>query len=83
MSHLQTHEMRNRESALCIRLWSQPMVTRREGVILDKLHFGVWEIATWKVEMPHLQIHETQIREKNFLHRHLVMTIVTLGKELV
>ena len=76
MSHLQTHEMKNHERALCIRLWSQPMVTRREGVILVKLHFGVSEIATWKVEMPHLQIHEMLICEKRFLHRHLVMTMV-------
>jgi hypothetical protein len=83
MSHLQTHEMRNHESALCIRLWSQPMVTRREGVSPDKLHFEVSEIATWKVEMPHLQIHKTQIRENRFLHRRLVMTIVILGKDLV
>jgi hypothetical protein len=59
MSHLQTREMRNRESALCIRLCSQPMVTRREGVSPDKLHLGVSKIATWKVKMPHLQIHET------------------------
>ena len=59
------------------------MVTRREGFNLDKLHFGVSEIVTWKDEMPHLQIHEMQIHEKRFLHRHLVMTIVILGKELV
>jgi hypothetical protein len=83
MSHLQTHEMRNRESALCIRLWSQPLVTRREGVSPDKLHFGVSEIATWKVEMPHLQIHETRIREKHFKHKRLVLALVVLGKELV
>jgi hypothetical protein len=32
MPHLQTREMRNRESALCIRLWSQPLVTSaRDG----------------------------------------------------
>jgi hypothetical protein len=81
--HLRNSEMRDRESALCIRLWSQPLVTRREGVSLDKLHFGVLEIATWKVEMPHLQIYETRIHKKRFLHRHLFMTIVILGKELV
>jgi chromosome segregation ATPase len=33
--------MRNRESALCIRLWSQHLVTGREGVSPDKLHFEV------------------------------------------
>jgi hypothetical protein len=83
MPHHRTHEMKNCESALCIRLWSQPMVTRREGVSQDKLHFRVLEIMTWKVEMPHLQIHETRIHEKCFLHRCLVMTIVILGKEIV
>jgi hypothetical protein len=83
MPHLWTHEMRNFESALCIRLWSQPLVTRREGVSPDKLHFGVSEIATWRVEMPHLQTHETQIRKNHFNHRRLVMTIVIWGKELV
>ena len=83
MPHLQIHKMRNHESALCIRLWSQPMVMRREGVSPDKLHLGVSEIMTWKFEVPHLQIHETRISEKHFLHRCLVMTIVILGKELV
>ena len=70
--------MRNRESALCIRLWSQPLVMGREAVSLSKLHFRILEITTWRVEMPQLQIHETRIREKR-----LVMTIVILGKELV
>jgi hypothetical protein len=70
------HQMRNRESTLCIRLWSQPLVTRREGVYPDKLHFGVSEITTWRVEMPHLQIHETRIREKHFKHKRLVMGMV-------
>jgi hypothetical protein len=74
--HLRNNEMRDRESALCIRLWSQPLVTRREGVSLDKLHFGVSEIATWRVEMPHLQIHETRIHEKHFKHKRLVMAMV-------
>ena len=41
--------MRDRESAIGIRLWSQPMVTRREGVSSDKLHFGVSRIGTWSV----------------------------------
>jgi hypothetical protein len=40
--------MRNRESALCIRLWSQPLVTGREGVSPDKLHIGVSGIANSK-----------------------------------
>ena len=32
--------------------------------------------------MPHLQIHEMQIREKHFMHKHLVMDLVILRKEL-
>jgi hypothetical protein len=48
-------------------LLAQPMVTtvvmRREGVSLDKLHFRVLGIATWRVEMPHLQIQEMQNHE--------------------
>jgi hypothetical protein len=44
-------------------LWSSPVVTRREGVNLEKLHFEVSGIATWRVEMPHLQIHEIRNRE--------------------
>jgi hypothetical protein len=39
-------DMRNRESVLCIRLWSQPLVTGREGVRPDKLHIGVSGIMT-------------------------------------
>jgi hypothetical protein len=35
-------------------LWSPLVVTRREGVSSDKLHFEVSGIATWRVEMPHL-----------------------------
>jgi hypothetical protein len=53
-----------------------PVVTRREGVSSDKLHFGVSGIATWRVEMPHLQIHEMGIREKHFMHKRLVMAMV-------
>jgi hypothetical protein len=30
-----------------------------------------------------VEIHEMRNRESTFLHRHLVMTIVILGKELV
>jgi hypothetical protein len=37
--------------------WLPSMVTRREGVNSYKLHFEVLGIATWRVEMPHLQIH--------------------------
>jgi hypothetical protein len=44
-------------------LWSPPVVMRREGVSSDKLHFGVSGIATWRVEMPHLHIHEMRNRE--------------------
>jgi hypothetical protein len=56
------------------------MVTRREGVSPDKLHFRISEIATWRVEMPHLQIHKMQIREKHFKHKRLVLAMVILGK---
>jgi hypothetical protein len=64
MSHLQTHEMRNRESALCIRLWSQPMVTRREGVSPDKLLFEVSPIATWSDKNLHLRNREMRIHDE-------------------
>ena len=47
-------ESRNRESTLCIRLWSQPLVTSAT----DGNHIGVSRITTWRVEMIHLQIHE-------------------------
>jgi hypothetical protein len=43
---LQICDMRNREIALCIRMWSQPLVMGREGASLDKLHIGVLGIAT-------------------------------------
>jgi hypothetical protein len=43
---LRIRDMRNRESAFRIKLWSQPLVTGREGVSPDKLHFRVSEIAT-------------------------------------
>ena len=43
----------------------------KRGVCADKILFGVSGIATWRVEMPHLQIHE-----KNFMHKHLVMAMV-------
>jgi hypothetical protein len=42
------------------------MVTIREGVNPDKLHFGVSEIVTWKVEMSHLQTHEMRNYEKPY-----------------
>jgi hypothetical protein len=57
-------------------LWSPSVVTRREGVNSDKLHFGVLGIPTWRVEMPHLQTHKMRIRENHFLHRRLVMAMV-------
>ena len=44
-------------------LWLSLMVMRREGVSSDKLHFGVSGIATWRVDMPHLQIHEMRNRK--------------------
>jgi hypothetical protein len=51
-----TLNIRNYEFAICeiakapfhIKPWSQPLVTGREGVSPDKLHFGVSEIAMWK-----------------------------------
>jgi hypothetical protein len=46
MSHLQTHEMGNRKSDLCIRLWLQPMVTRGEGASAEKFCIEASEIAT-------------------------------------
>jgi hypothetical protein len=39
-------DMRNHESALCIRLWSQPLVMGREGISPDKLHIRVSGITT-------------------------------------
>jgi hypothetical protein len=42
---LRFRDMRNRESAFHIKPWSQLLVTGREGVSPDKLHFGVSEIA--------------------------------------
>jgi hypothetical protein len=43
-------DMRNRESTLHIKPWSQPLVMRREGVSPDKRHFEVSEIATCSVK---------------------------------
>jgi hypothetical protein len=57
-------------------LWSPPVVTRREAVSSDKIHFRVSGIATWGFEMPHLQIHEMRIHEKHFMHKRLVMAMV-------
>jgi hypothetical protein len=45
---------------------------RREGVSSSQLLLGVLGIKTWRVEMPHLQIHEMKIREKRFMHKHVV-----------
>jgi hypothetical protein len=45
-------------------LWSPPVVTRREGVSSDKLHFRVSGIMTWRIEMPHLQIQEIRNHER-------------------
>jgi hypothetical protein len=44
-------------------LWSPLVVTRTEGVSSYKLHFEVSGITTWRVEMPHLQIHEMRNHE--------------------
>jgi hypothetical protein len=40
--------MRNRESTLCIRVWSQPLITGRERVSPDKLHIIVSGIRICK-----------------------------------
>jgi hypothetical protein len=45
---LRFRDMRNCESAFRIKLWSQPLVTGREGVSPDKLHVGVSGIANSK-----------------------------------
>jgi hypothetical protein len=47
----------------------------KRRVRADKLLFGVSGIATWRVEMPHLQIHEMRNRE-SFMHKHLVIAMV-------
>jgi len=58
-------------------LWSLPVVKRSEGFSSDKLHFGVSGIVTWRVEMPHLQIHEMRNCERTLcisVWSHLVFT---------
>jgi hypothetical protein len=61
-------------------LWSPPVVTRKEGVNSDKLHFGVSRIATWRVEMPHLQIHKMQNRESALCISAWSQSVVTPSK---
>jgi hypothetical protein len=51
MPHHRILEIVSCERNLWISAWSQPVVTRREGVSLAKLLFGVLEIVTWRVEM--------------------------------
>jgi hypothetical protein len=55
-------ELRNRESALWISARSLMVVTSskscRENIEVTSSFFGVSEIATWRVEMPHNRIAE-------------------------
>jgi hypothetical protein len=48
----------------------------KRRVHVDKLLFGVSGIATWRVKMPHLQIHEMKNREKHVMNKCLVIAMV-------
>jgi hypothetical protein len=67
MPHLQTHEMRIREKHFMhkrvVSTGGHTIEEMKRRVRADKLLFGVSGIATWRVEMPHLQIHEMRNRE--------------------
>jgi hypothetical protein len=65
-------DMRNRESALCIRLWSQPLVTGREGVSPDKLHIGVSGIVTSRGKNTNVEMSKPDLKAKliKLIRRH-------------
>jgi hypothetical protein len=67
MPHLQTHEMQIHEKRFMhkrvVSAGGHTIEEMKRRVRADKLLFGVSGIATWRVEMPHLQIHEMRNRE--------------------
>jgi hypothetical protein len=65
-------------------LLAQTLVTAcahvEEGPSSDKLHFGVSGIATWRVKMPHLQIHEMRNHESSLCISAWSQSVVTPSK---
>jgi hypothetical protein len=69
MPHLQTHEMKIHEKRFIhkcvVSVGGHTIEELKRRVREDKLLFGVSGITTWRVEMPHLQIHKMQNQESD------------------